>query len=152
MAKQALAWQSSPMHNTFWYQIPVKQLLNYAGVGLLSNGVGYAVYLLATWLGTTPKLTMSCLYGAVAAVGYIGNRRITFEHQGSMAVSGFRYFLAQCAGYLLNFFLLCLFVDHLGYPHQLVQAAAMLVVATFLFIINKYFVFTKSHSSWTGNV
>jgi hypothetical protein len=39
-----------------------------------------------------------------------------------------------------------LLVDMLGYPHQWVQIAAIFVVAGFLFIAFKYFVFRDTES------
>ena len=61
-----------------------RQLFRYALVGVMSNVVGYLIYLLLTYLGATPKVTMSFLYGIGAAVGFFGNRGFTFAHQGSM--------------------------------------------------------------------
>ena len=48
-------------------------------------------------------------------------------------------------GYLLNFVILLTFVDRLGYTHQWVQAAAIIIVAGFLFITFKYYVFPETN-------
>jgi putative flippase GtrA len=119
----------------------VPQLFRYALVGLLSNVAGYLAYLAVTHLGGTPKATMTLLYGVGAAVGFFGNRSLTFEHRGSIIGAGSRYVVAHCIGYLLNLGILIVFVDRLGYPHRWVQAFAILVVATFLFLAFKVFVF-----------
>lgn len=118
-----------------------QQLLKYGLVGLCSNACGYAVYLLLTELGFTPKLTMTMLYGAGAVVSFFGNRRLTFSYQGRMLGSGFRYVLAHSLGYCINLILLAVFADYFGYPHQWVQAAAIFVIAGYLFIALKFFVF-----------
>ena len=86
---------------------------------------------------------MSVLYGVGAASGYIGNRNFTFEHQGTLLGLGVRYLLAHFFGYFMNLALLFIFVDQFMYPHQLVQAVATFVVAGFLFIAFKFFVFTN---------
>jgi putative flippase GtrA len=122
----------------------VTQLFRYALVGLLSNVVGYLVYLAFTYFGGTPKVTMTLLYGVGAAVGFFGNRSLTFEHQGSIMGAGVRYVIAHCIGYLLNLSILIVFVDKLGYAHQWVQAIAIFVVAAFLFLAFKVFVFPVS--------
>lgn len=44
-------------------------------------------------------------------------------------------------GYLLNLILLLLFVDWLDFPHQIVQGIAIVVVAIFLFVVLRIFVF-----------
>lgn len=122
-------------------KLPAAQILKYALVGLLSNSCGYALYLLLTEFGTTPKLTMTTLYACGALIGFFGNRKLTFSYQGGILGSGSRFVLAQLGGYAINFLLLNLLVDRFGYPHQWVQALAILVVAAYLFVTLKFFVF-----------
>lgn len=119
------------------------QLSRYAFVGMVSNLSGYLVYLLITYFGATPKITMTLLYGVGAAIGYIGNRNFTFGHKGSLLGSSIRYFIAHFLGYFINLVALIIFVDKFGYAHQWVQAVAIFVVAGFLFIAFKFFVFTN---------
>lgn len=126
---------------------PAKQLYHYALVGIASNSSGYIVYLLATYLGGTPKITMTFLYGVGAVIGYFGNRKLTFAHKGSMLGSGIRYVIVHFFGYFFNLTILIVFVDELGYVHQLVQAIAIVVVAAFLFMAFKFFVFTNPGTS-----
>jgi putative flippase GtrA len=116
-------------------------MLRYGLVGLAVNVAGYAVYLLATWLGAGPKSTMSVLYVAGAVAGYFGHRRFAFDHRGAMLPSFLRYAIVHVLGYGLNFLMLAWLADRLGYPHQLVQALAILVVTTFLFLAFRYFAF-----------
>lgn len=119
----------------------VTQLFRYALVGLLSNLAGYLIYLVLTYFGGTPKLTMTLLYGISAAVGFFGNRSLTFEHQGYIFGAGVRYVIAHCIGYVLNLIIFIIFVDKLGFAHQWVQAIAIFIVAGFLFLAFKVFVF-----------
>lgn len=125
----------------------LKQLTRYVFVGIFSNLIGYLVYLLVTYLGATPKITMTLLYGVGAAIGYIGNRNFTFAYKGSLLGSGARYFIAHFFGFFINLIILIIFVDELGYAHQWVQATAIFFVAGFLFITFKFFVFTKLNTS-----
>lgn len=122
----------------------ITQLFRYAFVGLLSNVAGYLVYLVFTYLGGTPKVTMTLLYGIGAAVSFFGNRNFTFEYQGSIIGAGGRYVIAHCVGYSLNLGILIVFVDKWGYAHQWVQATAILIVAAFLFLVFKFLVFPVS--------
>lgn len=119
----------------------VSQLLRYAVVGIVTNLAGYLAYLALTSLGSAPKITMTVLYGVGAAIGFIGNRNLTFSYQGSFFGSGMRYLIVHCFGYCINFAILVLFVDRLGYAHEVVQGVAILVVAIFLFTAFKLFVF-----------
>lgn len=87
---------------------------------------------------------MTLLYVVGATIGFFGNRKWAFAHNGALLGSGARYFMAHVLGYLINFFMLFIFVDRLGYSHQWVQAGAIIVVAAFLFVVFKNFVFPKN--------
>lgn len=121
----------------------VTQLFRFALVSVTVNLVGYIVYLLITYLGGTPKITMTFLYGAVVTAGFLGNRKLVFAHKGSLLGVGVRYIIAHCFGYCINLTILIVLVDKLGYAHQWAQATAILVVASFLFLAFKFFVFRK---------
>jgi putative flippase GtrA len=121
----------------------VRQLLRYGLVGVTSNAAIYFVYLLITFLGIEPKTAMTLVYIIGASIGFIGNRKWTFAHRGDSYGAALRYMLAHLSGYLLNFLILFTFVDRLGYAHQWVQAVAIIIVAGFLFIVFKYFVFRE---------
>ena len=86
---------------------------------------------------------MTLVYFAGASIGFIGNRKWTFAHRGDPSSAALRYVLAHMFGYMLNFLILYVFVDRFGYAHQWVQAAAIIIVAGFLFVIFKYFVFNE---------
>jgi putative flippase GtrA len=120
----------------------MRQLIRYCFVGVISNLTIYFIYLIITHLGVEPKKAMTLVYVIGATIGFIGNRKWTFAHLGSFSAAFLRYVVAHLCGYLLNFLILFTFVDRLGYAHQWVQAAAIIIVAGFLFIIFKYFVFS----------
>jgi putative flippase GtrA len=122
----------------------VRQMACYALVGIVSNCAGYLVYLGVTHLGVSPKMTMTFLYSIGATISFLGNRRLTFSHKGSLLGSGVRYFLAQLVGYFINLAILLVFVDKFGFPHQVIQGIAILIVAVFLFLTFKFFVFTET--------
>ncbi len=121
-----------------------RQLFNYAFIGVLINGMSYSIYFIFTYLSGTHKMTMTVLYLLGASIGFLANRHFTFRHDGCIGVIGVRYVLAQMMGYLLNLALLLLFVDWLDFPHQIVQAISIVVVAIFLFVVLRIFVFTPS--------
>ena len=123
-----------------------EQIVRYGLVGVASNLFGYVVYLLITYLGVEPKVTMTLLYVFGASIGFFGNRQWTFAYKGNWLESGVRYTIAHVFGYLINLLILLTFVDRLGYSHQWVQAAAIILVAGFLFLAFRYFVFPKTES------
>lgn len=120
------------------------QLVRYGLVGIASNLAGYLIYLALTSMGGSPYATMSALYCAGATIGFFANRRFTFDHSGGYLAPAARYFMAHVAGYLINLGMLVAFVKYAGYPHALVQAVAIVVVAGFLFVAFKLFVFPRA--------
>lgn len=124
--------------------LALRQLIRYGIVGLSQNAVGYGLYLLLTWWGLDPKLVVGICYPLAMLVSFLGNRKYTFDHQGGMAAAGVRYILAHAGGYAINLGLLYVCVDIYGMPHQLVQLAAIFLVAAFLFITFKLYVFRNT--------
>ncbi|MNR58834.1 hypothetical protein D3C85_1799310 [compost metagenome] len=68
-----------------------------------------------------------------------------------MLSTGGRYLITYGVGYLITLLIQVCVVDVLGYPHQLAQAIALFVVAAFVFVMLKYFVFTASNNVGSGN-
>lgn len=112
-------------------------------MGVVSNAVIYILFLLITQLGVEPKAAMTLVYITGTSIGFFGNKKWTFANQHDSNSSILRYMIAHLFGYILNFLILYTFADRLGYPHQWVQAVAIVIVAGFLFILFKYFVFRK---------
>jgi putative flippase GtrA len=117
------------------------QFLRYAVLGVLTNLLGYLVYLTITHFGGTPKATMSVMYCVGAFISFWGNRQWAFGHKGGVLGSGFRFMMLQVLGYLLNLAILVVGLDRMGYPHQMVQGLAIVIVACFLFLGLKLAVF-----------
>ena len=122
----------------------LKQLARYICVGAASNAAGYAAYLLLTYFGLLPKAAMTLLYITIAGFSFFGNQKITFMYDGKFLGAGVRYLIAHLIGYSLNLAILMVFSDHLGYNHQIVQAAAIISVAMYLFFSLKFFVFRRA--------
>ena len=112
-------------------------------VGLSTNLIGYLGYLLLTHLGLGHTTAMSSLYLLALTLSFVFNRKWTFGFKGDMTHSIFRYLVAHLIGYFFNLGILFVMVDIFGYPHQVIQAIAIFVVAGLLFILFRYFVFNE---------
>ena len=130
---------------------PYIQLIKYGVVGLATNVAGYLLYLLITHLGMPPKGAISILYPLGAALGFLGNRKWTFEYQGGQRAAVMKYILAHSGGYMLNLLILHIGVSRWGYAHQWVQAIAIVMVTGFLFVSFKYFVFASNRTAKGNN-
>ncbi len=117
------------------------QFSRYALVGLLSNAVGYLLYLLLTEVNIGHKTAMTLVYCVGVLQTFIFNRSWSFRHQGQAWIAFKRYVLSYSAGYLFNLVMLILLVDEWGWPHQWVQGGIILVLAGILFILQRYWVF-----------
>ncbi len=127
----------------------MRQLFNYGLIGIINNGMGYTIYLLLTFFGISPKITMTLVYGTIAVIGFFGNCKLTFKHKENLWNTGARYMFAQLCGYCINLVILLILVDNFQYNHQVVQAIAIITVAGFLFVACKYFVFREQNTSWS---
>lgn len=119
----------------------VGQIIRFGLVGLLANGLGFLLYLALTHLGLSPKTTVVILYPLGALLGYFGNKQLTFRHRGEWWSSGWRYILVHSLGMLINLVFLGFFVEVAGFPHHWVQLAAIPVVALYVFVAMRWFVF-----------
>lgn len=119
----------------------LSQVVRYGVVGLLNNLLGYLIYLLVTWLWLDPKVAVTLMYPIGAVTAYFGHAKYSFAYSGSTSNGIFRYAMAHTVGYGVNISMLYLFSDLLMYPHQLVQAVAIVVVAGILYLLFRYFVF-----------
>ena len=118
-----------------------RQLMRYIVVGVTSNLLLYLAYIGLTTLGLGHKTAMTLLYVTGGLLTFFANRTWSFNHRGSGPSALARYVIAYIFGYLFNLALLWLFVDRLHQPHLLVQAAAIVLVAVSLFLLNKFWVF-----------
>lgn len=123
------------------------QLLRYAVVGLTSNALLYLSYLALTRVGIEPKLAMTLVFAAGVTYTFFLNKRWTFAHGGSVSRTYARYWVAYGAAYGLNLGLLALFVDRVGYAHEVVQGALILGNAALLFLLQKFWVFREAAPS-----
>lgn len=116
MEKRGLAWQClmTAEPSILSSSKSMQRFFTYALIGVLTNVLGYAIYLYLTCLWDAPKLTMTALYFVGVSTGFLVNRRFTFQHDASIGVTGVRYLLVEVVGYLINLVLIVLFVDWLG--------------------------------------
>lgn len=119
----------------------VRQFSRYAIVGLVSNGLLYVGYLLLTAAGVGPKFSMSLMYGMGVLQTFIFNRSWTFGADGDVGGHFAKYVTVYISGYFINLSLLALFIDIFGFQHYYVQAALIFLVAVYIFLMQRYWVF-----------
>ncbi len=127
-----------------------RQFIRFAIVGIASNAVLYAAYLLLTLIiGLEHKLAMTGVYISGVILTFLINRSWSFQHDGAAHSAFVRYISAYVIGYFINLGVLWLAVDYFHLPHQLVQAGAIFLVAICMFLLHKYWVFAHSSDAET---
>ena len=129
----------------------LRQFLRYGIVGLSSNALLYFVYVGLTEFGMGSKLAMTSLYVLGISQTFIFNKRWTFDHSGSSGKAFRNYALLYVFGYIFNLLVLALCVDLLGWPHQWVMLALLVVMAFFFFVGQKFWVFRPTSVASTGS-
>lgn len=117
------------------------KLAKFIVVGVANNLVGYGAFVVLSLLGVAaiPAMTVSYVTGMV--ISFIGNRKWTFGHQGSIFPTLVKFAVANLLGYGVNFALLWLFVSRLGLPQIPVQFFATGCVALCTFLMMRLWVF-----------
>jgi putative flippase GtrA len=86
---------------------------------------------------------MTLLFGIGMLQTFLFNKRWTFEDKGEQRTAFLRYCISYGLGYIINLSVLYLMVDKLGFPHQVIQLATMVLLAVLLFLLQKFWVFNK---------
>ncbi len=125
------------------------QLLRFLIVGIASNAVLYLLYLAATSVGIGHKCAMTGLFALGILQTFFFNKNWSFEDRGASSLTFLRYTMAYGFAYGINLAAMLVLVDRYHLSDRLVQAAMIVVVATFLFVVQRFWVFPPSRRSFS---
>jgi putative flippase GtrA len=122
------------------------EFLRYGIVGIFFNALGYSLYIVLTLYWLSPFLAVAIFYPISVTISYFAHRKHTFKRHNVKfkAINFIRYFIIYITGYIINLTMIIIFYNYLHIPHQIVQLVAIFIVAIFLFIAVKLFVFTEN--------
>ena len=118
-----------------------RQFARFAVVGVLSNLFLYGIYILLTLAALEPRVAMSITYAGGVLFAFFLNRHWTFAHRGPKTSALTRYVVVYALGYVFNYLMLSILVDDVGYPHEIVQACLIVILAAAFFLAQKFWVF-----------
>jgi len=124
-----------------------RQFARFAVVGVLSNLSLYGIYILLTLASLKPQVAMSMTYVGGILIAFLLNRHWTFAHRGSKKSALTRYIVVYALGYVFNYLMLSTLVDEFGYPHEIVQACMVLILAVTFFLAQKFWVFKDERAA-----
>lgn len=110
-------------------------------MGTLSNLVLYLLYILFTYAGLGYKLAMTLMYLIGVIQTFFFNKRWSFEFNKNNHPTFIRYVITYVVVYFANLLALYFLVDRMGMPHQLVQGGMIIVFASVLFLVQRYWIF-----------
>jgi putative flippase GtrA len=120
------------------------QILRFGIVGLVSNAVLYGLYLLVTSMGIQHTVAMTAVFALGVVQTFVFNKRWSFTYRGPRGRAMLRYLIAYAAAYAINLTAMLLLVDVEGFSHRVVQAVMVVVVALFLFLAQRLWVFRSA--------
>ena len=123
----------------------LQQMRRFCAVGMGLNALLFVAFLVLVDAGAGPKVAMTAIYVSGVALGFVLHRKWSFVSRSAATQEGVAYGVVCLGGYLLNFLVLWLCVDRLGWAHGWVQGAMILIVAVLSFAFNKFWVFRASN-------
>ena len=131
----------SPASASLSSRLANHKLTRFIVVGVANNLIGYGTFVVLSLLGVMAIPAMSASYGIGMVISFVGNRKWTFSHRGSMVRALPRFVIANVVGYSINFGLLWIFVTSLRLPQIPVQFFATGCVALCTFLMMRFWVF-----------
>jgi putative flippase GtrA len=114
-------------------------------IGFFLNSIGLLTYSILSYF-INPFLVVSILYPFTTLLGFFIHKRITFRSNNLYENKNcfFKYISVLLFGFLLNLFMLYILYNILNLNHIISQIFSIIIVAIFLFFLNKNFVFPNN--------
>lgn len=120
--------------------VNLQHLAKYYGSGLISNGLGYVVFVAFVYFGSLYSLAVTASFLAAHLVGFFVHRIFVFKNNGALGRSLLVSFIAAGAAYTINILGVYYFSEVHGFSPYVVQIFMMAFVSVILYIVNSVFV------------
>jgi len=120
----------------------VNQIIKYSSVGMLTNIIGYILYIvISNIIGVNPSIAAIISGFTVIGISYLLNTRFTFKSKNKGLVGAAKYFLLYICAVLLNSLIIFIFSGILGFAHEIIAAISLIIISFSLFLIQKFYFF-----------
>ena len=120
------------------------QFARYLLVGVAANLAVLGIYwCLSLGIGVPPKLSLTIASAIGFLIAYGANRTWSFGYRGERAASLVRYALGYLASFCLQWIIMDVGSDVLGYPHQWVVVFGLVVATPFFYALQRLWVFPR---------
>jgi putative flippase GtrA len=117
------------------------EFIRYVLTGIITNASALCLFYLFVRIGFDPKIVLSILYVLSICLAFIMNKQWSFSHSGMITKPAVRYIIAYVVCYFVNLFALDYFTRLKGYSPLIVQSFAVVIAASFLFFVQKFWIF-----------
>ena len=124
----------------------IGQLLRFIIVGTASNAILYCIYWIARDAGVCYEIAMTIAFSVGIVQTFILNKKWSFRDTGDNAPAFVRYVLVYLVAYVIDLASLAVLVERYHFSDRLVQAGMIVVVAAFLFLMQRTWVFSNVRS------
>lgn len=122
----------------------VHQILKYSSVGILTNSIGYILYIVfSNIININPPVAAIVSGFLVIGISYLLNTRYTFKSENKGLVEAISYILLYLNAILLHSFMIFIFSNILGFAHEIVAGISLIAISCILFLIQKFYFFKK---------
>ena len=122
----------------------LNQLIKYSSVGILTNAIGYILYIfVSNFIGLNPPIAAILCGFAVIGLSYHLNTNYTFNSKNKGLESAMSYLILYLSAIFLNSFMIFVFSNILGFAHEIIAAISLMVISLSLFLIQKFYFFKK---------
>lgn len=116
-------------------------ILRFFIVGIFVNLLLYFLYLFLENQHYGHKVSMTIVYIIGVCISFLLNSTFTFKGSLHWSNSFLRYLLLYLIAYILNYSILVYGVDMSHYPHEFVQGGAVILIAAFSYLGQRFIVF-----------
>ena len=122
----------------------VYQIIKYSSVGIVTNTIGYILYIvISNLIGVNPPIAAILAGLMVIGISYYLNKRFTFKSKNKGVVTALNYYLLYFSAILLHSSNIFIFSSILGFVHELVAGISLVVISCSLFLIQKFYFFDR---------
>lgn len=115
--------------------------LRFIGSGILTNAIGFSLYLIIVEFGVHPKISMSVLYWFSVIFTFLVNRTFVFNSKNNPLLSFFKYFAVYLIGYFFSWSFISFLLDVLILSHVFSIILANCLMAVYFYFMQRHLVF-----------
>jgi putative flippase GtrA len=109
--------------------------------GILSNAIGFSLYLIFVEFGMHPKTSMSVLYWTSVFFTFFVNRTFVFDSKANPLLAVSKYLSVYLMGYFFSMSFMSFLLDELTLNHVYSIIIANCLMAVYFYLMQKFLVF-----------